>query len=49
MHITLFVIVYTIVQLFIASPVAEEVYAFAFKQKLLKWQPDDIRVAQFLD
>ncbi len=32
MHITLFVIVYTIVQLFIASPVAEEVYAFAFKQ-----------------
>ena len=32
MHITLFVIVYTIVQLFIASPVAEEGYAFAFKQ-----------------
>lgn len=31
-HITLFVVVYTIVELFLESPIAEEAYAFAFTQ-----------------
>lgn len=31
-HITLFVVVYTIVDLFLESPIAEEAYAFAFTQ-----------------
>lgn len=32
MHITLFVVVYTIVDLFLKSPIADEAYSFAFKQ-----------------
>lgn len=32
MHITFFVVIYTIVDLFLKSPIAEEAYAFAFKQ-----------------
>lgn len=32
MHITLFVVVYTIVDLFLASPIAKEAYSFAFEQ-----------------
>ena len=31
-HITLFVVVYTIVELFLESPIAQEAYAFAFTQ-----------------
>lgn len=31
-HITLFVVVYTVVDLFLRSPIAEEAYAFAFTQ-----------------
>ena len=32
MHITVFVIIYTIVTLFLESPIAQEAYAFAFTQ-----------------
>lgn len=32
MHITLFVTVYTVVDLFLASPISEEAYSFAFEQ-----------------
>jgi ABC-type sugar transport system permease subunit len=32
MHITLFVVIYTIVDLFLSSPIAQEVYSFAFEQ-----------------
>lgn len=32
MHITLFVTIYTIVDLFLASPISEEAYSFAFEQ-----------------
>lgn len=31
-HITLFVVIYTIVDLFLSSPIAKEVYSFAFEQ-----------------
>lgn len=32
MHITLFVAIYTVVDLFLASPISEEAYSFAFEQ-----------------
>lgn len=32
MHITLFVTIYTVVDLFLASPISEEAYSFAFEQ-----------------